>query len=308
MSAPGRKSATLACPACAEGAVHLFPASRKSGSVVGACAACGCHWLTNPPAAGEVLDNYAYDRDVYESWVNIKRQDSLHTSYEATLHRLDQLIESGGRTLFDVGAGAGEFLLLARQKGFEPYGNEFAPGAIELTKERTGIDLHVGDLATIEGSNLYDSVTMWCVLAHVRYPDDLMAHVLRVLKPGGVLFLQTPRWSAMDTAGLAAVRASSGRLARLLDRRVNDFHMVLNSRRSLAAHAERLGFDVVEVRPRARYSLNTYEYLRSLGLPERVRGATARVLDVAVDRDIFFRNVLDLYARKPHTSSPGLGR
>ncbi len=305
MAALGRTSETLACPACAAGTVRSFPGSRQSGSVVAGCATCGCHWLTNPSPAAQILDNYDYDRDVYESYVNAKRQETLHASYQATLDHLGQLIESGGRSLFDVGAGAGEFLQLARQEGFEPYGNEFAPGAIEMTKELTGIDLHVGDLATIEGSNLYDSVTMWCVLAHVRDPDDLMAHVLRVLKPGGVLFLQTPRWSAMDTAGLAAVRVSNGRWARLLDRRVSDFHMVLNSRRGLEAQAARLGFDVVEVMARARYSLNTDEYLRSLGLPERVRCSTARLIDVAVDRDLFFRNVLDLYARKPHTSHSG---
>lgn len=291
---------TITCPACLSTAAHTYPVSQKTGRIVGGCPACDCHWLTNPPPAEQILASYDFSREVYESYVNAKRQESLDQAYLATLAHLNETIQSGGRALFDVGAGAGEFLSLARDHGFEPYGNEFAPGAIEMTKEFTGVDLHVGDMSTIEGSDLYDAVTMWCVLAHVRDPDDLLSQALRILKPGGVLFLQTPRWSAMDTAGLAAARVSKGKLVRLLDRRVSDQHMTLHSKRSLAAQVTRLGYEVVDIHPRARYSLKTHEYLKSLGVPAGARQATARALDAAVDRDLFFRNVLDLYARKPH--------
>lgn len=298
-STPSTVSPT--CPACGATTVRLFPASRQTGRVVAGCKTCDCHWLTNPPVAEQILDNYAYDREIYELYVNAKREATLDRDHRSTLKRIDALIESDGRALFDLGAGAGEFLALARQEGFEPHGNEFAPGAVEMTKERTGIDLHVGDLVTIEGANLYDAVTVWCVLAHVTNPDDLLSNALRVLKPGGILFLQTPRWSAMDTAALGAASASRGRLARLLDRRVSEYHMILNSRSGLTAQVTRLGFEVVEVLPRARYSLKTHEYLSSLGMSVGASRAVSRVLDIAVNRGLIFRNVLDLYARKPRT-------
>lgn len=292
--------ASLACPACASTTVRTYPTSHKTGRIVAGCKACGTRWLTNPPAAEQILDNYAYDRDIYESYVNAKREASLDRDYRSALSHIGELIESGGRALFDVGAGAGEFLTLAREAGFDPDGNELAPGAVEMTKELTGIDLHVGELDSIEGADLYDAVTMWCVLAHVAEPDELLRQALRLLKPGGILFLQTPRWSAMDTMGLTAARSSGGRLVRLLDRRVSDHHLTLHSRRGLTAHATRLGFEVVEVHPRARYSLQTHHYLKSLGMPDAASRTASRALDVAVDRDLFFRNVLDLYARKPH--------
>lgn len=299
MPAPTQLTASLTCPACGASNVRSFSASRQTGRVVAGCNSCGCHWLANPPVGEEILDNHAYERDVYEMYVNALREDSLDRDHRSTLKHIDELIESGGRALFDLGAGAGDFLALAREEGFEPHGNEFAPGAIEMTKERTGIDLHVGDLATIGGADLYDAVTVWCVLAHVADPDDLLRNALRVLKPGGVLFLQTPRWSAMDTAALAVANVSRGRFVRVLDRRVSEFHMTLNSRSGLAAQVTRLGFEVVEVLPRARYSLKTHEYLKSLGMPARANRAVSHVLDLAVDRGLIFRNVLDLYARKP---------
>lgn len=296
---------TSTCPACGDIKTRAFPASRATGRIVAGCKACGCHWLTNAPSAEAALAAQAYDRDVYESYVNAKRDVRLDRDYRSTLSRIGALTESGGRALFDIGAGAGDFLDLARTNGFEPHGNEFAQGAIEMAKERTGIDLHVGDLATVDGSDLYDAVTMWCVLAHVPEPDGLLRNAWRVLKPGGILFLQTPRWSAMDTVALGVARASGGRLTRLLDRRVNEHHMTLNSRAGLAAQATRLGYEVVDVRPRARFSLKTATYLEQLGLPNGASLVAARILDVLVDRDLIFRNVLDLYARKP---SPVSGR
>lgn len=247
----------------------------------------------------ETVENQNFNREVYETWVEAKRSDSLDVVYRATLQRLDNLIESGDRHLFDVGAGAGEFLALGRDVGFTPHGNELAPGAIEMAKEREGIDLHFGDLATVEGENLYDALTMWCVLAHVSEPDELLRNVHRVLKPGGVLYLQTPRWSAMDTIAMGAARASGGRLVRILDRRVNKYHMTLNSVAGLTSEVNRLGFEVIELRPRARYGMKTNAYMRSLGLSPRVSDAAASVLDTAVERELIFRNVLDLYARKP---------
>jgi len=289
----------LRCPACLATSPRLGATSHRTGSVVAACPACGSHWLTNPPTAVELVDKYDFDRDAYSAYVQAKRIGTLELAYHQTLRRLTELIESGGRDLFDVGAGAGEFLELARGHGFTPYGNELAPGAIELAEEQTGIKLHEGDLSTIEGENLYDAVTMWCVLAHVPDPDDLLSQILRVLKPGGVLFLQTPRWSGMDTTARTVSRLSRGRVTRVLDRRVTEAHTVLYSRAGLTAHAERIGFAPIEALPLARYSLRTENYLGSLGVPPRIGRIAARGLDAAVDRNLIFRNVLDLYARKP---------
>lgn len=287
------------CPACGSPATDHYPASQTTGRIVAGCASCGCHWLVNTRSTEDVHAGHDFDLAVYESYVAGKRDVRLNRDYHATLARISSFIQSDGRALFDVGAGAGEFLALARDQGFEPYGNELPLSAVQLAKERTGIDLHRGDLTTLAGENLYDAVTMWCVLAHVTEPDELLRNVWRVLKPGGVLYLQTPRWSGMDTMALAASRASRGKFVRVLDRRVNDYHMVLNSRDGLTAQVERLGFDVIEVVPRARYSIQTHHYLKQLGVPARASKPIAKALDVAVDRDLIFRNVLDLYAHKP---------
>jgi hypothetical protein len=85
----------------------------------------------------------------------------------------------------------------------------------------------------------------------------------------------------------------------VLDRRVNNAHIVLHSRVGLTAQVERAGFKVEDVRAISRYSMKTESYLSSLGVPDRAGRVAARGLDQAVDRNLFFRNIFDLYARKP---------
>ena len=135
--------------------------------------------------------------------MSTRRQPGPH--YKWALKRIDELIGSGGRALFDVGAGAGEFLVLARQRGFEPYGNEFAPGAIEMAKERR----HRSPCRRPCDDRGDEPVRLGHDVVRPRArsePDELLRNVLRVLKPGGILFLQTPRWSAMDIAALRRPR------------------------------------------------------------------------------------------------------
>lgn len=289
------------CEACGTTDVHAYPQSHRSGRVIIRCRSCDLRFLSNPQDADAIQDIYdGYDRELFSLYADARRSDMLDSTWRSTIGRLSSLLGgSAVRTLFDVGSGGGDFLALARDAGYEVAGNELAPGAVEVAKETHDIDLHLGDLSTIEGSGLHDAVTMWCVLAHVSDPDELLTDSLRILKPGGVLFMQTPRWSAMDGTALAASRATGGRMSRVIDRRVSDTHMRLHSKDSMRRTLERLGFEVVAVESRVRYSLETKHYLHSLGVPERLRVPLSAPLDQLLERDLFFRNVLDVFARKP---------
>ncbi len=292
---------TTTCEACGASDVHAYPRARTSGRVIVRCRSCGLRFLSNPEDAATIHDFYdEYDRELFELYANARRSSMLDVVWRETIERISELLGgSAGRTLFDVGSGGADFLALARDAGYEVSGSELAPGAVEVAKETHDIDLHLGDLPTIEGSNLYDSVTMWCVLAHVSDPDELLTECLRLLKPGGVLFMQTPRWSAMDGAALAVSKATGGRASRVIDRRVSDTHMRLHSKSSMRQTLERLGFEVIATESRVRYSLETTHYLASLGVPERMRTPISSSVDSLLKRDAFFRNVLDVFARKP---------
>lgn len=267
---------------------------------VGRCASCGLVSLVAKPSPEEMLALYASTSE-YEQYVLAARSDALDRRYAVALDRLSSLLAGrpGAQVLFDVGAGAGAFLERATGRGFEVAGNEVSAPAIQLCYDRLGVGLSDQVLEDVPGRDCFDAVTMWCVLAHVRDPRSVLAAALRLLKPGGVLYFHTPRWCAIDNAGLGLARLSRGRLSHITQRRIGPAHMRLYSRSNLARLVTSVGFEVIDLRPKAAYSLRTEAYLRSLNVPRAARRPVARGLDLLIDQDLAPRNVLDAYLRKP---------
>lgn len=234
-----------------------------------------------------------------DAWVGIKRDGDVTDSWLDILQELTRILgPAGGRRLYDVGAGDGGFLDLARDNGFEPRGNDILQASVELAARKRGIDLDLGDLSTID-IEPQDAITMWCVMAHVLEPDKLLVDCLRRLRPGGVLFLQTPHRTLVDSAALLLYRATRGRACRLVDRRIAHHHWFLESSRSMSKTLTRLGFEIIKIEPKARYSLVSEHYLESLGIPGRPRVWLGRLMDRTLQLPVAPRIVLDVYARRP---------
>lgn len=267
---------------------------------VGRCASCGLVTLLAQPSAEELLTLYSSTSE-YEQYVAAARSDALHRRYAVALDRLSSLLAGrpGQQVLFDVGAGAGAFLERALARGYEVTGNEVSEPAMELCSQRLGVRLSDQVLGEQPGQDRFDALTMWCVLAHVPDPREALTAALRLLKPGGVLYFHTPRWCAIDSAGLGLSRLSRGRLSQITRRRIGPAHMRLYSRSNLARLVTSVGFDIVDLRSKAAYSLQTEAYLRSLNVPRAACRPVARGVDLFIDRDLVPRNVLDVYLRKP---------
>lgn len=245
----------------------------------------------------EVVTRDQLGTDHCATFVSRKRDSAGPIAWEQALDRIEEHLAGTGR-LFDVGAGDGGFLDTARQHGFTVGGSELQESAGLLAKERHGIELELGNLDRLGHHEDQDAVTMWCVLAHTPDADTLLRSAHGMLRPGGVLFLQTPRWTSADTAALTALTATRGRVSRVVDRR-QSVHWILHSARSISAQLKRLGFEVLSVEPKARYSLSSAVYLESLRVPRRLVPVAGRAMDELIARGASFRIVLDVYARKP---------
>ena len=135
--------------------------------------------------------------------------------------------------LLDVGCGDGRFLLQMRKLGWETCGVDFDAKAIELIRQRHGLDVRAGELASHQFSDdTFDALTMSHVIEHVFDPVALLAEARRILKPGGRLVATTPNGRSMGRQlfreywfGMDPPR-----------------HIQLFSARSLAACARRAGF------------------------------------------------------------------
>lgn len=268
-------------------------------SVVGA-AAIVADDLRTAATGGEVEET---DWEVYS--------ETMHTA-EAVRHDvLDELrarvaTAEPGLRLFDVGAGTGGFLDMARSRGFRIAGNDISRSAIAHAAARYGIELSSADLHE-QPPRSVDAITLWCVIAHVGDPRALLASAWRMLRPGGVLFLRTPRWCAADAVGSAVARASGGRVTRLVDQRVTRGHLHLYRDRGMAQLLTNVGFTDVEVRPVVHTGCTGAEIASRLGGPRRVQGLSARVIDRAMSSGIAPRNTMFVYARRPSDHAPLVG-
>jgi 2-polyprenyl-3-methyl-5-hydroxy-6-metoxy-1,4-benzoquinol methylase len=291
------------CPACASSAVRIGPASRRTGIVVARCRSCRAQFLVEETReASAVISTDEVSVDYVNDWVDKKREGVGPRVWRDTLAELRDAVATDGHTprLFDVGAGGGEFLAVARDEfGFVVGGNDIMEGAVEVARERSGVELDLGDLSQLTYQDEYDVITMWCVLAHVRNGELMMRDVHRMLAPGGVLFLQTPHNTLPDRASLLAKTATGGRVSRLSDRRLAGHHRILHTRRSITRLLERVGFTDVVVSPQTRYSMSSVAYLHSLRAPGWTLRPASWAMDRAIGSGVVPRITMDVQARKP---------
>ncbi len=121
---------------------------------------------------------------------------------------------SNARTL-DIGAGLGQFILLLQQHGATTQGIE--PSALRraYAREAYGLELNPrlaeDDYWQAGYSKGFDLITLWDVIEHVDDPRATLAAAVALLKPGGLLCLDTPDRQVFSyRLSQLAARASGG--------------------------------------------------------------------------------------------------
>lgn len=183
------------CPLCGSASgTELFDAADPlSGDrfPLRRCTSCSLVYVVPRPDDHE-LPQY-YPDDYY---------GRRHRFFNATFMdlRVRALPSTPGRVL-DIGCGRGDFLLACRRAGWDVVGVEQdaapilqpdgTPGSVARPIEVIATN-RLGDLA--DGS--FDAVTLWHVLEHLPNPRATLAHVLRVLGPGGRLVIEVPNFAS----------------------------------------------------------------------------------------------------------------
>lgn len=291
-------TANESCTACGHNDMKLLSAPRPQ--YVDQCRNCGSVFFHF--GADEALShNDQYNEDAnYQRYLEMSNEPSIERRHDETLAQLRSLLtERDELRVFDVGAGGGDFLARAKRAGFIVAGNEVSEPAVKECLVRHGVALTLSDdlEAIARDSDAYDAVTMWCVLAHVDSPMDLLRGCRALLRPGGVLFLTTPRYCAIDRAAVFSSTVSSGRFRRVFDRRINHFHRRQYTAEGMEALLRREGFAPVSVTPAIGYGLNMDEYLKSLKVPDPLAQLGGTLLERSREANLLPRNILNVYAR-----------
>ena len=96
----------------------------------------------------------------------------------------------------DVGCSTGFVVEAARDAGWQASGIDLNPSAIEFGRSR-GLDLRTAalDSAGIEPGSL-DAISLFDVLEHLIDPVPVLRDCVRLLAPGGIVFLYVPNYDS----------------------------------------------------------------------------------------------------------------
>jgi len=146
-----------------------------------------------------------------------------------------------GRVL-EIGAGHGAFVSLLIAAGFDACGLELSPWLVDYARRTSGAPLRQGPVeAQAFEPHSFDVIVAFDVLEHLADPGRTVRHCARLLRPDGLLILQTPRRSA-DIVSPDACPAGFRRM-------LIPEHLYLFSEQSARALLARAGFGGVSTEP-----------------------------------------------------------
>lgn len=204
------------------------------------------HWdedldmlVTNPQP--ENLDAY-YQSENYISHTDAKKSftDKLyHRVKQKNLKNKIQLVENqknNNNSLLDIGAGTGDFLMLAKSKGYEVAGVEPNVKARQLADQK-GVVLE-SELDAISDAK-FQTITLWHVLEHLPNLEDQVGKIISLLQADGTLIIAVPNFRSYDAKHYATHWAGYD-----VPRHLWHF-----SKTSIAKLFDRHGMEISEIRP-----------------------------------------------------------
>jgi len=162
---------------------------NDSGAQVVKCTACRFIYV-NPQPTEQELDR------LYREYYGDEGHDLAHSLcfrrpvFEHGVKTLNHLARGG--KLLDIGCGTGDFLVRAREAGWDATGVELSARAAAHARDR---GLHVRTGSVVEQgfpSDCFNVVTLWDVLEHLPDPRREIREVYRILKLGGILVVRVP--------------------------------------------------------------------------------------------------------------------
>jgi len=163
------------------------------------------HWdenldmlVTHPQP--ENIERY-YESEDYISHTDAQKSFSdklYHLVKKKNLRNKVQLIENQQnkvKSLLDIGAGTGDFLVTAQSKGYEVAGVEPNKKARQLAEQK-GVVLKSGLEAFSKAK--FQTITLWHVLEHLPNLEQQIGKIVSLLEDDGTLIVAVPNFKSYD--------------------------------------------------------------------------------------------------------------
>lgn len=219
------------------------------------CSSCGHVYLRNRPTLDslDVIYPNTYLTYGYEEHLGRFINDLRNRVQRAKVRPLAKFARPGDAVL-DVGCGGGDFLSLVRRFGdasWHLYGVDFSPRAAESLRAR-GLEVVQERFEELDWQGRpVGAIVMNQLIEHVEDPIASVRKAAQILRPGGVLIMETPSLEGWD--------------ARLFRRRFwggwhAPRHWNLFTAASLTRCVEQAGLEVAEI----TYLMSPFTWLHSI--------------------------------------------
>lgn len=179
------------CKLCRQyGCIPTYPLNEGT---IYRCPHCDFHFLNH--LDGSMPEENSILSAAGRGYIEARIDEGAHLQ-PLRLRLVQQQCSLDGAMTLDIGAGLGQFMLLLQQQGATTRGIE--PSALRRTYARDAYNLelspHLADTNYWQSGYVeaFDLITLWDVIEHVDDPRSTLTAAAALLKPGGMLFLDTP--------------------------------------------------------------------------------------------------------------------
>lgn len=185
------------CLVCHSGGSRLY--FHAGESELRQCTACGFVFLAVHPASSDKIDlnNQRYEHSARP--VSAARRRLQKREDSECLDQIEKFARPG--RLLDVGCAAGDFIKLARVRGWDVRGIELDEGLASQAASKVGSErVHAGTLDTCPiPAGSIDVVVMRSVVEHLLDPRAVLGQVRSLLAPGGRIFILVPNIKSFES-------------------------------------------------------------------------------------------------------------
>ena len=190
-----------------------------------------------------------------QRYIDNRLNDNART-LAARLKLVRKFSDLTGRHCLDIGTGVGQFLLMLADDGAVCQGIEPSGLRHEFARQRFGLKLNrqlAEEPFWFDQYGSFDLLTLWDVLEHVNDPVATIKAAFALLKPGGLLFVETDNRDTisyrLSTWIYRLTRGGSALLLPNFYRPVPYGHKQIFRPAQLYALAMRCGFKLVAAAP-----------------------------------------------------------
>ncbi len=180
------------CPVCK--GPKVAPYSLDTAVRLFRCAACGLKFQDAIP--DEAALSALYDAAYYEEIYPERHFEEQKRLFGHRLAWLEAMAGPGRLDILEIGSGRGVFLEAALERGHAVTGQDLSGEAVRGIRERLGVPALEGPLEDLDlSAGSFDLVHMNHVLEHIPDPLTTLIRIRRLLRPGGLLYVEVPRQS-----------------------------------------------------------------------------------------------------------------